>query len=84
VDLFEEGLLPDLQPLLGGLLTVRSEDVVSIAGTVDAQSTVSRTPECGISVWSAAFAAVNLNGRRWSQIFRARMDGRLRLELLSG
>jgi hypothetical protein len=84
VDLFEDGLLPELQPLLGGLLTVRSEDVVSIVDTVDAVSAVSRTRECGMPVWSAAFAAVNLNGRRWSQILRASMDGRLRLELLPG
>ncbi|MGO7865485.1 hypothetical protein ELH26_12080 [Rhizobium leguminosarum] len=84
VDLFEAGLLPELRPLLDGILTLRSDDIISLLDKVGSVFERGSARDGGLPLWSAAFASAKLSGVRWAEIFWAFLAGRLRAELIPG
>ncbi|MBY3568951.1 hypothetical protein [Rhizobium laguerreae] len=83
VDLFEAGLMPELYPVLDGILTAPAAP--SSLSLIEQLCTVgTRRPLAGngMSLWSVSFASMGSNGPQWVEIFRKVCEGRFSLSQL--
>ncbi|TCA82265.1 hypothetical protein [Rhizobium leguminosarum] len=78
IDLFDEGLLPELIPVLGPLKTAPAPGQgVSLFKQLEPSQRTSISRD-GLPLFDLAFALGGLNGKQWNRIFRAIVTGAMK------